>query len=126
MQLALEVFAGTCIVSSIVCEWGTQCRPPVDILIFPWMDILNPSFFYLLIGLVLDIIVLLVVSTAMLHLQYGVQLLLGDDAMEHERFGDASELHRRGSRTSPYRQLTEGHGTYPGESTGVGEGDVCL
>ena len=53
-QIALEVFAGTCIISSLFVEWGIPCGPPFEILIFPWMDLLNPSFLCLLVGLVLE------------------------------------------------------------------------
>ena len=53
-KLALEVFAGTCIITSILAEWGIPVAPPVEILIFEWMDLLNPMFVYLLIGLILE------------------------------------------------------------------------
>ena len=53
-KLALEVFAGTCFITSILAEWGIPVAPPVEILIFEWMDLLNPMFVYLLIGLILE------------------------------------------------------------------------
>ena len=53
-RLALEVFAGTCIITSILTEWGIPTAPPVEILIYEWMDLLNPMFVYLLLGLILE------------------------------------------------------------------------
>ena len=44
MQLALDVFAGTCIVTSIILEMGFAYAPPIEILISPWMDLFNAGF----------------------------------------------------------------------------------
>ncbi len=53
-QIGMGFVLGSCVVTSIWVEWGIPCAPPVDILIFPWMDILNPMFMYLVLGLILE------------------------------------------------------------------------
>ena len=51
---ASEVFAGTCIITSILAEWDVPPASLVANLIHEWMDLLNPIFVYLLLGLILE------------------------------------------------------------------------
>ena len=50
----LEVFAGTCIITSILAEWDVPPASLVANLIHEWMDLLNPIFVHLLLGLLLE------------------------------------------------------------------------
>ena len=47
-----ELFAGTCIVTSIWLEMLLPTAPPVDVLFCQWMDLLNPGFLYIVLGII--------------------------------------------------------------------------
>ena len=49
-----ELFAGTCIVTSIWLEMLLPTAPPVDVLFSQWMDLLNPGFLYIVLGIILE------------------------------------------------------------------------
>ncbi len=54
VKLFWEVFAGCCIANTAVQEAGFPTAPPVDIILYAWMDLLNPIFLYVVLGVVLE------------------------------------------------------------------------